>query len=102
LLPQPLAVRLRVLRPAHPVRPAHGLAQQFLALFQGQAGQVVTIEVEQVEEIQVSRVLPGALANLAGVLEVKALLQGAEAGAPGVVEADDFAVDQGGPVKAGP
>src|SRR5439155_10325802 len=61
---------------------------------------IVAVSVEHIEKVNACWKEPHARLHFDGVLNVKALLQQAEAGLALFVEADDFAVDEGGPAEA--
>src|SRR5439155_16339594 len=78
----------------------HDLMQNLLALLQRQGSQIITIDVKQIEQVDIRGIctLPGL--HLGRVLQVKTLLQRAKAGSIVLVETDDFPIHQGRSVQA--
>ncbi len=90
------------LGPADAIAPRHGPIQPVLARLKRQPGQVVAVEVEDVEEVDERRMPLHPAADLVRIIQVEPLLELAEAGTPLRVEAHDLAVHDRGPVEARP
>jgi len=102
LPPQGLAVSSFILGPANPIGPVDHLAQERFAGLQGQYHHVVGVHVEEIEDIEIRRMLLHPPLDLASVCEVEALLQRPEAGAAVLVQTDHFAIEDDEPRETVP
>ena len=89
-----LGTRLRrILGPADAVCPAHGFAQKPFALFQRQPGDIIVVEIQEIEQVEVGGIVPHARLDHRGVLEMEPPLQEPEARPPVRIQADHLSIE---------